>query len=254
MVPHQKMNTTQTAYQKTSEQILLECKERCNGPAVCPFRGYIPRPDNPIVCIRCDIYARFRKQQEINARLQEMLPRRYWECTLDNYDPTTEEQAEALDVAKHYVHMREWEQGTNILFLGNCGAGKTHLAAAIVKEAMQQGAVVLFVMAQDLQKFTDEEKLLKTVDVLAIDDLADEVMDVDALRLFYRIVNHRTADGKSIILTTNFTPEALTRRLGAKAVDRLLGNTKVVFFQKTPSYRTLPEKRKSGTQAQAKSN
>lgn len=42
----------------------------------------------------CDTYARYRRQQEINARLQEMLPKKYWEYTLDNYrNPPTKAHA-----------------------------------------------------------------------------------------------------------------------------------------------------------------
>lgn len=238
-------NSTQTTYQKkTSEQILLECKEKCSGPAACPFRGYIPRPDDPIVVVPCDIYARYRQQREIDARLQEMLPKKYWECTLDNYETVTDEQKEAIATVKHYIHLREWEQGTGLLFLGNSGTGKTHLAVATARELARQGAVVLFVMAQDLLEFADKEgqKLLRSVDVLVIDDLVDELMDAVTMRFFHRTVNYRIADEKANILTTTFSLDELRRKLGDRTTNHLFSGSRAVFFQKTPSYKTLQKK------------
>jgi DNA replication protein DnaC len=131
--------------------------------------------------------------------------------------------------------------------LGNSGTGKTHLAFAATKEATKQGVVVLFVMAQDLLEFSDKEgkKLLRDVDILAIDDFEEELIDAATIRFFHQIVNYRTADEKAIILTTTFSPDELRRKLGDRTTSRLFFSVRVVFFQNTPSYAML-QKKKSG--------
>lgn len=125
--------------------------------------------------------------------------------------------------------------GKSLIFLGDVGRGKTHLAAAILQEVLRQGFNGIFVVViellneiRDTYERSDKTEgdllqLVKEVDLLVLDDLAaaERFTEWEKAKL-YEIINARYEDEKPIIITTNRTISWIEDRLGKKVVDRLL--------------------------------
>jgi DNA replication protein DnaC len=104
------------------------------------------------------------------------------------------------------------KQKSNVVFLGNVGLGKTHLATALGYAACQQGASVLFANAisviNDLsaaQKRGLLKRQLKTYlrpELLALDEIGYLPIDQHGADLLFQVISQRYEQG-SIVLTTN---------------------------------------------------
>jgi DNA replication protein DnaC len=163
------------------------------------------------------------------------IPPRYEHCTLGNFDPVTPQHRAALEKALYfcsgYPHLTE--EGLGLLFTGNNGVGKTHLAVAILYElAATKGVRGQFwdfhelmreiKRSYDPETQTTEMQVLDPVveiAVLLLDDLgAWKITDWMNDTLFY-ILNSRYLARRPTLITTNF--QDVTARDAAEA-DRLL--------------------------------
>ena len=126
------------------------------------------------------------------------------------------------------------EPGRNGLFItGPKGTGKTHLAAAIANQLMQQGTPVICMTMIDLLeriKRTYEQNrqyggeisegnvldTYKRVQLLIIDDMGKEPATEWAVSKIYAIINARYEAYMPTIITTNYTDAELVRRLTPK--------------------------------------
>lgn len=126
------------------------------------------------------------------------------------------------------------EPGRNGLFItGPKGTGKTHLAAAIANQLMQQGTPVICMTMIDLLdriKRTYEQRrqwgseidegsvldTYKKVQLLIIDDMGKEPATEWAVSKIYAIINGRYEAYMPTVITTNYTDAELVRRLTPK--------------------------------------
>ena len=162
---------------------------------------------------------------------------RFLQRTFETFQPTEENQR-ALSVCKRYADTFQEklpknnpEPGRNGLFItGTKGTGKTHLAAAIANQLMQEGTAVICMTMIDLldrikQTYeqndgeSSEGDLLntyKTVPLLIIDDMGKEPATEWAVSKIYAIINARYEAYLPIIITTNYTDSELVKRLTPK--------------------------------------
>jgi len=159
------------------------------------------------------------------------VPDRYRHCDFENFETDNEienasrEQLTAwnrsLAQAKLVVERfaSEFPVGAEhgLLLMGPCGAGKTHLAVAALKEIVQRGHGGLFYDYRELLKEIQDsynaesqstemgvlEPVLKA-EMLVLDDVGSSKPSLWALETVGHILNTRYNEKRVTILTTNF--------------------------------------------------
>ena len=124
--------------------------------------------------------------------------------------------------------------GRGAYVFGSVGTGKTYLASAVAKLAVDEKMSVMMTdmqaIAADLKACfggeVDEEKVLQRYadyDLLVLDDLGKEAPTEWMLAQVYRVINARYASESPVIVTTQYKPKALGERLARKGdVDTAL--------------------------------
>ncbi len=135
------------------------------------------------------------------------------------------------------------EPGRNGLFItGPKGTGKTHLAAAIANQLMQQGTAVICMTMIDLlerikrtyERNADSESnesnvlnLYKQVPLLIIDDMGKEPATEWGISKIYAIINGRYEGYMPTIVTTNYNDQQLVKRLTPSGSDEITADATV---------------------------
>ncbi len=203
---------------------------------LCRGTGWrlVPRPDGAAgsVAVACDC-----GMQDRAGRVMERarIPKRYEHCDFESYVTDladgrtyTPQQAESLKRAKMYAQsfVRDYpgSDQAGILFVGNSGVGKTHLAIAALKELLNRGhsgyfceyGALLREIQQSYRNETEatESRLLApilSVEVLVIDDLgcikpSDWVRDTVGYILNTRYIegSRDLSHPRCTIITTNY--------------------------------------------------
>ena len=124
----------------------------------------------------------------------------------------------------------------NLLLYGNTGVGKTFLTNCIAKELLDRRFSVLYFSSttffETLAKNTFEQHLdeedtssyIFNCDLLIIDDLGTEMPNSFVLSKFFDTINRRHLAGKSTLISTNLSVEALKETYTERSSSRILGN------------------------------
>lgn len=189
----------------------------------------------------------------------------WFNCTFDNFkvnvgDKNNSAQLKFLKRQAHKlssVYFEEPEREFNSLFFGNTGAGKTHLAMAIlngVSSASQPPQKCLFI---SLNKLIDKrlayqqneqnnswsadytQKLISNADLVVIDDLGAESPTRVATNFTQLIINQVYDSNPRIITTTNMTLSQLKETYEPRIISRVLAgaNGSMLDFSKIRDYR-----------------
>lgn len=191
------------------------------------------------------------------------IPPRYEHCSLESFEPGSASLRAALEKAvafcESYPHLGE-DEGLGLLFTGDNGVGKTHLAAAVLRELVtRKGASGQFwdfhalireiKSSYDPETKTTELMVLQPVvetDVLVLDDLgAWKMTDWMNDTLFF-VLNGRYMAKRPTVITTNYQDvtreevlaadplrrrEFLVERIGQRLRSRLMEMCLVVRIQ-----------------------
>lgn len=181
-----------------------------------------------------------------SARTERLLaeariPKRYEHCDLDSYKPNDETQKNAKVYVRHFLDKYP-QIDVGLLFLGNCGVGKTHLAVALLKRVIvEKGDAGLFYDFRDLLREiqgswnsvsqTSELEVLRPVleaRVLVLDELGANKPTEWVRDTIAHIINCRYNDEKLTIFTSNYLDapskqgeETLSDRIGIRLRSRL---------------------------------
>ena len=152
---------------------------------------------------------------------------------LDDLAPDQRERLkEAITTCRQFVAR---PGSRSLILMGAVGAAKTHLAVAVLREAIERhGRTGLFWnWAQrwgEIRKYrsenrhTEAEDLLhraQAVDLLVLDDVGVTTLEHGQLERVYEIVDGRYVNNRPWIVTTNANRRELESRLSERVVDRL---------------------------------
>jgi len=158
----------------------------------------------------------------VNASLEEAHERRW-----SHIMPARYAHARLEDLEGDLAAVKEWNGESDVLLLGNVGAGKTHAAVALAREVYDQGLDVMFRPAlglvEDLKPDGDPKALERAskTGLLVLDDLGTERRtDFSADRISLLLVT-RYDDCLPTIVTSNLAPELLEKQVGERIWSRL---------------------------------
>ncbi len=183
------------------------------------------------------------------------IPRRYDQCSLQNYFPSQGKyytnQGNAFRYA--YTLARTYPAvDRGLLFMGPVGVGKTHLSVAIIRDLIEKkGISCLFYefgsLLKEIQNSwnpisqTSELKVLSPVfeaEVLVLDELGASKPTDWVRDTMMQIINTRYNDKKLTIFTTNYLDgrrterdETLEDRIGVRLRSRLYEMCKTIQIE-----------------------
>ena len=187
------------------------------------------------------IRANQKQMQMKEAKIAQLfassgIPRRFESCTFDNYKVNSEKQENVLSVTRCYAtsFKERLAQGSSLILSGKPGAGKTHLAAAIAREVMQQGYSVYFTSVlratrsvKDCYRLDSKKSVEKSVnelqkpDLLILDEVGVQFGSETEKLILFEILNGRYEDILPTILISNLSEAELMHYIGARCFDRL---------------------------------
>lgn len=193
---------------------------------------------------KADIARRVAKEDHVRALATVGVPARFVGRTLGNFKAETPEQQKALSVASDFVS--NWSdnrrKGSWLVFSGQPGTGKSHLAIAIL-QALVPAHVGRYMTCLELiqtirsawRKDSEHSEMevvaeLAAVPLLVLDEIGvQNGTDSEMLHLF-DVLDKRYRDLKPTILLTNQNKEGFRQFVGERVYDRMTECAKWVPF------------------------
>jgi len=149
-----------------------------------------------------------------------------------NLSPEQQENlAEAFRLAMDFAKSPEgW-----LVFMGETGCGKTHLAAAIANYRYQANQTALFVVVPEFldhlrSTFSPESKVsydqlfesVKTAPLLILDDFGEQSTTPWAREKLYQVVNYRYNARLATVITTRYSLQEILEEIESSISSRLV--------------------------------
>lgn len=155
------------------------------------------------------------------------------------------------DQVRHLFTLSFMREKANAIFIGGVGLGKTHLAAALAREACNQRLSVLFTTAVDIVNHLDEARLRNNLptamrryirpQLLIIDELGYLPLDKIGAELLFQVFCSRYETASTVITTNRAYKEwaktfANDATMTSAILDRVTHHCETIIIE-GPSYR-----------------
>jgi len=206
-----------------------------------------------------EVQRRFEKRVETNYRLSGLPVRK----RIEDFDFEAQPGVPKA-VIQELSTLRFVNHGENVLLIGSCGVGKTHLAIGLALKAIEAGHRVGFVTAHALVSKVRQahqrqrlDRLLTNylrADILILDELGFLPFDQTEANFLFELVNTRYQKQKPMIITSNkvfsqWEKMFPDRVMAVALLDRLLHHGHALQIQ-GESYR-LKHRRDAGLTPQS---
>ena len=204
--------------------------------------------------LELELAARFERRLKTNFQLSGIPVQK----RIEEFDFEAQPQVPKRTI-EELATLRFLANGENVLFLGPCGVGKTHLAIALALKALEQGHRVYFLTLHDLVTRSAAARArgrldtffsaVLRADLFILDELGFLPLAAQDATFLFEIVNKRYQARKSVIVTSNKSygqwgeifPDPV---LAVALLDRLLHHATAVNIR-GESYR-LKQRRDAG--------
>lgn len=199
------------------------------------------------VLIPCRCKLAEREQRQAAELLQMSNLAAFQDKTFETFD------TEMRGVKRAYHRAVEFAQRPTgwLVFFGNYGVGKTHLASAIANELLKQNYRVLFAVVPDLLdhlrstfgpsseiQYDQRFEMIRDASVLILDDLGTENTTPWAREKLFQIINHRYNGRLPTVITSNRRPEEIEPRIFSRMSDRSICDEFIIMDG--DDYRRIP--------------
>jgi DNA replication protein DnaC len=176
-----------------------------------------------------------RMVKQAGFRVIKTLDNFVWKPGIEVPATITREEIEAASFVK---------EKENLVLIGACGTGKTHLATAIALNLCEQGRHVRFYTATGLANILQEKQQrgaltgfmtsLRKVELLVLDEIGFITLHKEASELLFQIVSD-CYEQKSLIITSNLEFSQWNTvfgndKLTAAMIDRLIHHSHILVF------------------------
>jgi DNA replication protein DnaC len=176
-----------------------------------------------------------RMIKQAGFRVLKSLDNFVWKPGIEVPVSITREEIESASFVK---------QKENLVLMGVCGTGKTHLATAVAMNLCEQGRHVRFFTAVGLANILQEKQQrgtlagfmasLRKVELLVLDEIGFVTLHKEASELLFQIVSE-CYEQKSLIITSNLEFSQWNAvfgndKLTAAMIDRLIHHSHILVF------------------------
>lgn len=204
------------------------CK-KCRGLSHCQNanQGYCTAyQDDEFILRECKYKRDNRLQNDKDSLIKTLyLPKSVLNADLEYFDTNCESRRKVFEyIVKFVSDIKESKEVKGLYLHGPFSKGKTYTLACIANELRKNNINSLLIYFPDLvvdlknamgtSRFEELVNLLKSIDVLMLDDVGSEKM-TDWLRdeIIGPIINYRLMEGKPLFMSSNLTPNQYKEHL-----------------------------------------
>ena len=251
------MNYTKAESLQSLEQTMRTLKL---GGLAKEWRSVVYRDNEQYMRDLLDIEVREREANRMTRmvkqagfRVIKTLDKFVWKPAIEIPSSITREEIETASFVK---------EKENLILMGACGTGKTHLATAVALNLCVQGRHVRFYTATGLVNTLQDKQQrgmlasfmtsMRKVDLLVLDEIGYVTLHKEASELLFQIVSD-CYEQKSLIITSNLEFSQWNAvfgndKLTAAMIDRLIHHSHILVFS-GPGHRleeSMQRQRKGG--------
>jgi primosomal protein DnaI len=183
-------------------------------------KGYCTTYQNDeFVLTECKYKRDYRMQNDKDSLIKTLyLPKRVLNADIESFDTNCESRRKVFEyIIKFVSDIKEGKEVKGLYLYGPFSKGKTYTLACIANELRKNNINSLLIYFPDLvvdlknamgtARFEELVNMLKSIDVLMLDDVGSEKM-TDWLRdeIIGPIINYRLMEGKPLFMSSNLTP------------------------------------------------